>query len=485
MKVRLLNAVAIATTVLGAQAFAQESERGLERALADLNNGYVVPAGGNVNATGSLGLNISGDMRVRNTWVNPAATLMPNGAASDEKNFDARMNLNLAFDVNEGASVMVTVNAAENWGTAGGLGNLATGEGTAAVPGSTNLTPGVINQAYYTAYDVFGDGGEFKLGRSYYTLGSGRILATDDWNQTPDSYSGIWYHNSWEDVNFELFMITDVFSGVGLNGSRTPTGDVDLYGLYVDFTTDAIDFLGELTIAPYFLRSSIQASPFNLAVAGLPITGGAKNWWGIEISGNAFDNILAYDVEAVFVNSNVAGAPTTSNFNAWAVDVNIDLEQLLGEMPAQINPVLELGAAFADNAGITINPAYHNTAGLADVLGTSGGYGPGAAGGPALFPLAFVGSATGGGVWNGLADTFQGALRIEPVEDWYGRLAIIHFDDNTFGTVLPGDATEIDLSVTHTLTPSGVNMYLGWARVDFNSLTPNAYVVYAVFSLPF
>ena len=182
---------------------------------------------------------------------------------------------------------------------------------------------------------------------------------------------------------------------------------------------------------------------------------------------------------------NLGGGSTTSNFNAWAVDVDIDLEQVLGEMPAQLNPVIELGAAFADNTGITVNPAYHNVAGLADVLGTSGAYGPGAAGGSILLPLPFVGAASGGGVWNGLADTWQGALRVEPVEDWFGRVAFVSFDDNTAGTILPGDATEIDVSVTHTLTPSGVNMYLGWARVDFNALTPNAYVIYAVFSLPF
>lgn len=483
MKVRLLNAVAVATTLLGAQALAQQSESGLERALADLNNGYVAPGGGNVSANASTSLNISGDIRVRNTWFNPAGFILPNGAASDQKNIDARVNMNFAFDVMEGSTVMVTLNAAENWGTAGGLGNVATGEG--AFPGSTNLTTGVVNQGYFTAYDLFGDGGEFKLGRSYYTLGSGRILATDDWNQTPDSYSGIWYHNSYEDVNFELLFINDVFSGAGLNGSVTPGGDVDLYGLTVDFTFDSIDFLGALTVNPYILRSSIQASPVNPLI-GLPAKGGAKNWYGINVKGSAMEDALSYDVESVWVSSNATGAPGTGSFNAWALDIDLNLEQVLGEMPAEINPVLELGASGSNNFGVTINPAYHNVAGLYDVLGTAGAYGAGLAGGKVPGPpVAFVGAATGGGVWNGLADVYQGALRIEPVEDWFGRVALVHFKDNTAKTILPGNATEIDLSVTHTLTPAGVQMYVGWARVDFQGVSPNAYIIYGVLSLPF
>jgi hypothetical protein len=480
MKVRLLNLAALAAALMGAQGLAQEGQS-LERALSDLNNGYVAPAASNVTASGSLSLNISGDARVRNTWMNPANTLLPNGSASDEKNIDARIQLNMAFDVNEGASAFVQFVGSENWGTAGGLGNLATGEGTVVNPATGNLNTGVINQAYYTAYDLFGDGGEFKFGRSYFTLGSGRILATDDWNQTPSSYSGIWYHNSYDDVNFEIFMLSDIFSGVGLNGSRTPGGDVDLYGIAVDFTTDVVDFLGELTISPYVLRSSIQASPANAGV-GLPVLGASKNWYGFQIAGAAMDEAVMYDIEAVWVDVDQPGAPSTSNFNAWAADVDVDLTEWFGDdIPAGINPVIELGISQADNAGITINPAYHGVAGMADVLGTSGVYGPGAIVGG----VPFVGAASGGGVWNGLADTWQAGVRVEPVEDWFGRVSLVWFNDNTGKTVLPSDASEIDLSVTHTFSPSGVSMYLGWAKVDFNALSSDAYVIYALLSLPF
>ena len=87
----------------------------------------------------------------------------------------------------------------------------------------------------------------------------GRILATDDWSQTPDSYSGLWYHNDIEGVNLELFWINDFFTGIGSNGSRNLTGDWDLYGIVLDYTTDAIEFFGDLTIMPYYLRHSEQA----------------------------------------------------------------------------------------------------------------------------------------------------------------------------------------------------------------------------------
>lgn len=493
MKVRLLTLVAVSATLLGTQAVAQQDDTSLERALADLNSGYLAPAAANVNATGSMGLNISGDTRVRNTWINPANALMPNLAASDIKNIDARLQLNLAFDVNEAATVFVQLNASENWGNAG-IGtpsgfNVATGEGIALGTGA-NLNTGIVNQAYFTVYDIFGDGGEWRVGRSFFTFGSGRILATDNWNQVPDSYSGIWYTNSFEGVAVEAFLINDVFSGIGLNGSRTPSGDVDLYGLSLDFTTGDIDTLGigELTIHPYVLRSSIQASPVNPAV-GLPAAGGNKMWYGIEVGGVALDDVVVWDAEAVWVDVNtggIPGPPSTSNFNAVAVDVEINLDQWTQDIPGGAGAAIELGFAASDNIGVTINPLYFDQAGLANVLGLSGIYAPGAAGGGAALPIAgFVGSATGGGVWNGLADVWQGALRLEPVEDWVFRIGLQSFDDNTAGTILPSDATEIDLSLDHTFEPSGLSMFLGWARVDFNALSRNAYVVYFVFGLPF
>lgn len=491
MKVRLLTLVAAATATLGAQAPAQQDEpESLERALADLNKGSTAPATSNVSSSGSLGLNISGDIRVRNTWVNPPNAVLPNGAARDYKNIDARVRVNMAFDVNEWASAFVQFNAAENWGTTGGLGNIATGEGTAANPFSTNLNTGVINQAYFTAYDLFGDGGEFKLGRSYYTLGSGRILATDDWSQTPSSYSGIWYYRGWDEVNLEAFMITDVFSGAGLNGAVTPSGDVDLYGAYVDFTTDALgDFIGELTIAPYFLRSSVRSSPANPGVppplGPLPPVGVSKNWFGAQISGTAAEDAVRYDLEAVWVDSSATGAPSAGNFNAWALDVDIDTDEWIDDdIPQFLQPVVEFGWANVDTMGVSLNPAYNNVAGQANLLGTTGIYSPGGA----VNGVPGIGAATGGGVWNGLADTWQLGLRVpldEVQDDLTGSLRYVHLDDNTGGMILPGNASEYDVALAYTFEQSGMSAWLGYSAYKFSQLSKWGYTIYLTVGLPF
>lgn len=485
MKVRLLILVAVATTVLGAQAFAQE-EGGLERALADLNNGVVAPIASNVSADGSSGLNVSGNIRVRNTAINPANGArasrllsggLVNGFARDAKNIDARLHLNFAFDVNENASAFIQVNASENWGAAGGV-NFATGEGTGLPGTGGNLNVAAINQGYFTSADTVGDGGELLLGRRAFTLGSGRILATDDWNQVPDTYSGIWYTNSWDEFTFEAFMINDIFSGIGLSagtgvGLPAGTGDVDLFGLVVDFETDAVEFMGNLGVQPYIMRSAVQAS--------VGPGGTAKTWLGVEIDGTFMDEAIMWDVEGVWVNSGIVGAPGMSNFNAWAADIDVNLEQWLPDMPLGLSPVVEVGIAQADRPGITVNPAYHNTAGMADVLGSNGFYAPiGIPPGTAL-PLGF---STGGGVWNGLADTWQVAITLEPIEKWPIRGAFVNFDDNTAGTVLPGDASEIDLSVSHSFDNT-VDLFLGWANVDYNALSSDAYVVYLTLGLAF
>ena len=59
MKLRMLT-LAVTAIALSAQGVAQQSNDGLERALADLNSGLV--------ATQGAGVNISGDARVRNEW---------------------------------------------------------------------------------------------------------------------------------------------------------------------------------------------------------------------------------------------------------------------------------------------------------------------------------------------------------------------------------------------------------------------------------
>lgn len=440
MKVRLLNFAAIAAFATSAHAVAQE-EDSLERALADLNNGMLVPqqATRNVEASGSISLNISGDARIRNTWLNPS------GAGADQKNVDARLNIHFDFDVNEGANAHITFNAHENWGNPGIGPNTATGEG---VPGTApNLNAGSIMEAYYSAADLFGDGGEFSVGRRAYTFGSGRILGTDNWDQLPNTYSGLWYTHPAEGFNIEGFMITDVFNAGGVNGAFFGVGDTDLFGFQFDYETDVIEFLGTLHLNPYFLRMTTQ----NFAVS-------TTNWVGLNVTGSV--EAVDYNGEIVFVDSDRNRAPNMSDFNAWALDFDIHLGEWVDDLPGDIDPVLELGIAQADSAGVTINPVYHNTAGVFDLQRRQGAP----------------------GVWGGVSDTWQAGIGLEPYEDWYARVQYIHFDDST-GTGL-GDASEIDVSVSKQLN-SGVAGWVGWAWVDLNSASSDAYVVYASLSLPF
>lgn len=437
MKVRLLNLAAAAAIATGAQGVAQEQGDSLARALADLNRGVVVPqaAASTVTANASTAANIGGDARVRNTWANPA------GGPNDIKNVDARVHLNVAFDVHPDASAFVQFNANENWGTFLGP-NVATGE-------PTNLNTGSVNQAWFTGRNIILDGEEWKFGRSAYQLGSGRILGTDDWNQLLATFSGVWYTNPLEGWNLNLFMITDVFNAGGLNGAFFPPGDRDLFGAQVDYKTDAIPFLETVSFRPYVLRLTQQGAPT-----------GTTNWYGAEANGeiSAFD----WDVEGVWVASDANRAPEPSSFNAWAVDVDVELGEWVSELPGGIKPVLQLGAAQADSTGVAINPVYHDVAGIADVQARFGRP----------------------GVWSGAADSWQGAISLEPQEGWVGKVAYIHFNDNDPTDAAALDANEIDVTVSHTFH-NRVSLWLGWARVDFNATDANAYIVYGTLSLPF
>jgi len=447
MKVRLLSMVAAVAIAVCAQANAQEGES-LERALADLNNGVIAPSAQNgaVSALGSSSLGISGDARIRNTWLNPV------NKSSDQKNVDARLRLGFEFDVNPDAGAYVLFNAHENWGAVPGLGrNVATRE-------APNLNTGSVEQAYFTGRNVIFEGEEWRFGRSAYNFGSGRILGTDDWNQLPASYSGVWYSNSFEGVAFESFMITDIFNAGGFNGNWTRKiggaipGDRDLYGLMVDWGFDGIDFLGDVDLNPYILRLSSQGAP-----------NGTQTWYGFE-AGGGLTEVVDWDFEAVWVDSERINDPSMGDFSAIALDFDIDLTELLGDgLPAGLDPSLTAGLAKADAANPTINPVYHDTAGIYDLQNRLGRP----------------------GVWSGQADSWYLGLSAEPVEGWESNLTLVHFDDsNPAGGNTNADARELDLSVAHTFH-NGTALWVGWGWVDFNALSSDAFIAYASLSLPF
>lgn len=447
MKVRLQNLAVLTAMATGASAVAQAQEPGeggsLERALADLNAGRVAPPGaaGTVSASGSRGLAFSGDARIRNTWLNEI------GAVSDMKNVDARLRFNAAFDVSEDASAFMQLVAYESWGfnpfAYNGSANAATGEAVITDTGS-------ISQAYFQGRNVVFQDEQWTFGRQYYTIGSGRILGTDEWDQGPDSFSGVWYEHPLWGWNLDLFMITDAFNAGGVNGRMDPfgRGDTDLFGATFSHAFEELEMLGTIHFKPYILRMTTQDAAT-----------GTKNWYGAELAG-AWEAI-DWDVEAVWVDSDRPSDPSLSSYNAWAVDLGVHLDRWF-DVPGGINPRIELAAAAADKAGVTIDPVYHNVAGIYD----------------------FQNRAGAPGVWGGEADTYQGAVALTPYQGWDARVAYIHFNDNNETNAIETDANEIDLSVSHTFH-NNVSMWLGWARVDVNGADPSAYVVYGTLGLPF
>ena len=436
MKLRLLNLAALSAVAFGAPAFAQQQDESLERALADLNSGVIAPQGGGVTAGSSDSLTFSGDARIRNNWINPS------GAPSDRQNIDARARVNMAFNVTANSEAFVQLLGTEIFG------------GPAS---PTGLRPqffqldyatadSTMSQAWFSATDVFGDGGTFKFGRSNYDFASSRILGTDNWDNFPQSYTGAWYTNPLEGWNLDAFMIADASAG-GANGLFTVDGDdSDLYGVTADWSTDEIDFLDNLEVRPYLMRFSDRVGGFYI------------NWYGAQVETEI--DIVDVELELVFADTNLV-IPEDSN-TGYYLEAEVDLSDVL-EIEG-VDPAVEIGFAGASESiatggfGITVSPEYHDTAGLADVHGFAG-------------------------VWSGFADTIWFGVDVVPAEDWEGEITYLIFDDNTMTGIF--DANELDAQVSHHIDSVGADVYAGWAWVDFDNLPADAYVIYLTIGLPF
>ncbi len=433
MKLRLLGLVAAATVAMGAQGVAQQSGD-LERALADLNNGLNTPLAGGVTASGSTSLDISGDARARNIWWNPA------GAPADQKAIDVRVRLNFAFAATETSRAFVSINGHEGWGngTSAANGLLAKGtEPNSFLPGSNLADTGSIEQAYFEADNLIGDGGTAKIGRSHFTVGSGRIIGTDDWDQDPFTFSGIWYHNGFNGWNVNVFMTNEVKLGQ-INGGNG-IGDTDLFGLTFDYTLEDLPTLGTLMFQPYILRMSNRTASPDTYV----------NWYGTTVDGSMSN--VTYNGEIVWMRTKALSRTDT----AWALNASVDLGEMMSGLPGGFKPTLELGAASAEN-NVTVAPVYHKTAGLYDLLGR-------------------------GGVWGGMASTWQAGVGFEPMEGWNGRIGYVNFNQKNQSGM---DGNEWDVSVGKTLN-GNVDAWIGYAYLDRNAVAANDYIVYATLSLPF
>lgn len=406
MKMRLLNLVAIAAIAMGAQAAAQQDS--LERAIADLNAGVVAPMQGNVSAPGSTGLSISGDARLTNWWTDP------DGGVEDQIDLDARVRVNMAWDVNGAATAFVQMVGAETFGTNFGAAPRLTA-------GTRGGSTGHIHQAYFTANNLLGLGGDWKVGRSAFVVGSGRILGTDEWDQVGSTYTGTWFGHECGGANTNMFMVR-------LADSSVVGGDVDLYGMTFDYGLD-LPGLGSISMTPYILHGMNEnAASTNMTTLGANFTG---DLW-----------VFDYNAEAAWQDSYAAGA-SYSDAHAWAVDLGVNIEKWVSGLPGGLGSTLTVGSSRSDNFG-TVDPIDHAYNGIADQYQ----------------------------IWAGTGETHFG-IGFEPVDGWKGGITYYEFED---------DASEWDFTLDHALG-AGVGLHLGIASLSDSAADGNSF--YMQLSLPF
>ena len=422
MKVRLFNLVAIAAITLSAQGVAQQNDS-LERALADLNSGLAAPMG-------NAGYTISGDFRARNNWYKDDVA----GGITNNRDVDTRVRLNFLFNVTESSQAFVGFNGSESWGDAG-----------------TGTTPGQYDDPYsvagsprdfqllrsWVAVDsLLGEGGRAKIGRDYYTLVSGRIIGSDEWDNTPASQSGIWYDYAMDSVALHFSMLNGLENGYFAPSLTTSLQDGDdmVYIAALNWTCDYVEQLGPIAVVPYWIRNEVSLADAD-----------SDTWMGVLLTGEAMG--IGYEVEYSDYEHG------TTDGNAWYIRGVIDLDAL-AELPGVEDGGLSVAFSDSDkNYATTGVTKYHNAVGFSDKLGA-------------------------GGIWTTDTNTWNIGLDISPAEGWNGNISVM---DVEMGTA---QWSEIDLSVSHTLG-GNVEGWFGYAMVDNTGSSRNEDTFWAVLDLSF
>lgn len=403
MKVRLFTLAAVAATTLLSQGVAQSDS--LERALADLNSGLVAPAGNSAVTWG-------GDFRLRNAWADDDST-------SNNRDFDTRVRLTASFNVTEDSSAFVGFNGSEEWGDAAA--NAAIDAGLSAAGSHGN-----IERAYVTVNSLIGDGGSVKVGRDYYTVGAGRLIASSQWDNQTATYSGVWYNHDLDGLNFNFSMLNGTETGI----TTSSDGDDMIYVASIDYDLEA-GAMGTISLTPYALRAEAANS---------------GNWKGVAFSGELVG--FGYDAEYAKYNDH----DDTADGSAWYISTSLDLE-FLGEVPGISNGALDIAFSSADDDFATSTPLTHGVGGFAD-------YGT-------------------GGTWDDGKDITAFGLSISPAEGWNGRLAL----NDTSG--ITSNYSEIDLSLGHDFN-GNVSGWFGYGMVnDDDSTVADSVVFWTTLELAF
>jgi hypothetical protein len=383
MKARLFTLAAVAATTLLSQGVAQSDS--LERALADLNSGLVAPAGNSAVTWG-------GNFRLRNAWAD-------NDSTTNNRDFDTRMRLTASFNVTEDSMAFVGFNGSEAWGDSSDPTNFF------PVPGAEN-TATRVDRAYVTVNNLMGDGGTVSVGRNYYVVGAVRVIGSDDWDNNPSAYSGVWYDHDMGGLNFKFAML----NGTETGQTAASDGDDMLYVASIDYALEA-GSMGTISLTPYLMRSEADNS---------------GNWKGLAFSGE----VAGFDYDAEYSQYN--DHDDTADGSAWYVATSLNLE-FLGEVPGISDGSVDISFSNADDEFATSNPMTHNVGGFAD-------YGT-------------------GGTWDDGKDITTFGLNISPADGWNGRVAL----NDTSG--ITSNYSEIDISLGHDFN-GNVSGWFGYGMVN-------------------
>lgn len=397
MKVHMFTLAALAAASLSAQGVAQQGEDSLERALADLNNGLTASAGSAVD--------ISGDARVRNLYV----------SGGDAKTIDARARLNFAFTVNENAGAVIGLLGFEDWGSQV-VDKVVTPDDTAI---DTR-----IDQAYYYANDVFGDGGQFTIGRKYFTLGSGRILGSDDWDQAPSVQTGFWYNHEAGGANIEVFMLNSQHNDAAAAsiGNAVPSYD-DFMGITFDWVFETDGSMGDIHFKPYLLSGREN---------GITLEDG---WYlGTQVAGE----IAGFGWDAEIATQDENSDMGFGGGQAFAVSTTIGIDAL-ESVPGVEDGGLMLQITGSDD----------------DFMPVMNAAGPGAI----RHAVAGIRDFLPNGIWSSDTDTMSAHLNFSPGESWNGKISYWAIENGM------ADTNELDIQVGTTLVDA-VDIWLGYAHTS-------------------
>jgi hypothetical protein len=258
-------------------------------------------------------LHVTGDARIRNRFA--ADGIGESGAISP------RFRINLGYEVNETTTAYIQWTGAETWS-----GSIA--EGTVDANFGNGGDQNAITQAYFSTEDLLGMGATWTMGRRYYGIGSGMVIGSDEFLQSPNTFSGAW-------VNADI-------------GGQS----VEIFGINVDST--AARFIGLST--EFSLGDTNTISPWYLEGTGEGFFDNADSWLGMEASGaySSFDWMLDW----------ASKDSDLGDVDALRAGISMDMGDYTNGMVESIS----YGMTDSDGA-VSIEAADFNSAGIAGFYG--------------------------------------------------------------------------------------------------------------------